>query len=89
MIKNFISRIDFVTYINNKKAIYFDVKYLSLTKKFIEKILSRYIIQFIKKKRERFIIQLKNNYQSYVHAESLSPLLNTIPCKFRDKPNLL
>lgn len=60
MIKKFISGIDFVTYINNKKAFYFDLKYLSLTKKFIEKIfsffiekiLSRYIIQFIKKKRE-------------------------------------
>lgn len=77
MIKKFISRTDFVTYINNKKAVYFDLKYLSLTKNFIEKILSRYIIQFIKKKK-RFIIQLKNNYQSYIHAESLSPLINTM-----------
>lgn len=51
MIKKFISGIDFVTYINNKKAVYFDLKYLSLTEKFIEKILSRYIIQFIKKKK--------------------------------------
>lgn len=43
MIKKFISGTDFVTYINNKKTVYFDLKYLSLTKKIIEKILSRYI----------------------------------------------